>query len=318
MWLIYCIAVTLTLGREFTVSGISSGAFMSTQMHFAYSKDIKSSSVIAGGPYYCALGSILNTANCMLYTQFILQPAIYDYIDRQEKAGTIDPTSNLKSSTVFLYSGLLDTVVIQPSVRINHSIYSYYVDSGNISTLFNVASQHAWITESYGNLCAFLSSPYMNDCDLDIAEKILTVAYGSLKPRTKQIAANLRSFDQRPYISSLYSSMADTGYIYVPSNCKDTSSCRIHVAFHGCKMGYPTIGDSFIKNSGLNEWAEGNDIIILYPQATSSMVLPYNPEGCWDWWGYSGSDYALKSGVQMKAVYDMVQNLSKMDKPQYI
>jgi poly(3-hydroxybutyrate) depolymerase len=318
MWLLYCIAVTLTLAREFTVSGISSGAFMSTQMHFAYSKDIKSSSVIAGGPYYCALGSILNTANCMLYPQFILQPAIYDYIDRQEKAGSIDPTSNLKSSTVFLYSGLLDTVVIQPSVRINHSIYSYYVDSGNINTLFNVASQHAWITESYGNLCAFLSSPYMNDCDIDIAEKILTVAYGSLKPKAKQVAANLRSFDQKPYISSSYSSMADTGYIYVPSNCKDTISCRIHVAFHGCKMGYATIGDAFIKNSGLNEWAEGNNIIILYPQANSSLIIPYNPEGCWDWWGYSGSDYTLKSGVQMKAVYDMVQNLPNMDKTQYI
>lgn len=39
-----------------TVSGISSGAYMAVQMHFAYSQFIKGAGVFAGGPYLCALG----------------------------------------------------------------------------------------------------------------------------------------------------------------------------------------------------------------------------------------------------------------------
>jgi hypothetical protein len=33
-------------------------------------------------------------------------------------------------------------------------------------------------------------------------------------------------------------------------------------------------------------------------------------QGCFDWWGYTNGDYALKSGVQMSAVWSMVQTLA--------
>jgi len=32
-----------------------------------------------------------------------------------------------------------------------------------------------------------------------------------------------------------------------------------------------------------------------------------NPEGCWDWWGYTGADYATKLGIQIATVLNMVQ-----------
>jgi hypothetical protein len=32
-------------------------------------------------------------------------------------------------------------------------------------------------------------------------------------------------------------------------------------------------------------------MVLLYPQATTSGLIPYNPKGCWDWWGYTGADY---------------------------
>jgi poly(3-hydroxybutyrate) depolymerase len=57
--------------------------------------------------------------------------------------------------------------------------------------------------------------------------------------------------------------------------------------------------------TGLNDWAESNNLVILYPQATSNFLK--NPEGCWDWWGYTGSDFAFKSGLQMSMVYAMYQ-----------
>jgi hypothetical protein len=36
---------------------------------------------------------------------------------------------------------------------------------------------------------------------------------------------------------------------------------------------------------------------------------PLNPEGCWDWWGYSGADYAVRSGVQIQAIAAMIERL---------
>jgi poly(3-hydroxybutyrate) depolymerase len=41
-----------------TVSGLSSGGYMATQLHVAWSSMFKGAGVIAGGPYYCAQGSI--------------------------------------------------------------------------------------------------------------------------------------------------------------------------------------------------------------------------------------------------------------------
>ena len=31
--------------------------------------------------------------------------------------------------------------------------------------------------------------------------------------------------------------------------------------------------------------------------------------GCWDWWGYSGSDYLVRSGPQMRAVKAMIDRI---------
>ena len=43
-------------------------------------------------------------------------------------------------------------------------------------------------------------------------------------------------------------------------------------------------------------------------QAIASVV-PSNPEGCWDWWGYDGPDFAIKSAPQMTTIMNMVHAL---------
>jgi poly(3-hydroxybutyrate) depolymerase len=35
-----------------------------------------------------------------------------------------------------------------------------------------------------------------------------------------------------------------------------------------------------------------------------------NPQGCWDWWGYNGADYAVKSAPQMTAIMAMVSRIT--------
>jgi hypothetical protein len=42
-------------------------------------------------------------------------------------------------------------------------------------------------------------------------------------------------------------------------------------------------------------------MVILYPQAKKSTLAPSNPNGCFDWWGYSDSaiskgNYVTKKG----------------------
>jgi hypothetical protein len=62
--------------------------------------------------------------------------------------------------------------------------------------------------------------------------------------------------------------------------------------------------------------AESNGFIVLYPQVKKSILYPLNPQGCWDWWGYSEViplplewNFPTKKGVQMKAVYNMITDL---------
>ncbi len=44
------------------------------------------------------------------------------------------------------------------------------------------------------------------------------------------------------------------------------------------------------------------------PQVDKSTV-PSNPCGCWDWWGYTGGDYAKKTVLQMRAIMAIVSRL---------
>lgn len=80
------------------------------------------------------------------------------------------------------------------------------------------------------------------------------------------------------------------------------------LALHGCEQGYSVISKTFISDAGINQWADTNNIIVLYPQAIASLT---NPLGCWDWWGYlDDPHYAQRSGPQMKALYKMVERVS--------
>ena len=59
------------------------------------------------------------------------------------------------------------------------------------------------------------------------------------------------------------------------------------------------IGTRFVAEAGYNRWADGAGIVVLYPQARSSL-MPLNPKACWDWWGYTGRDYDTRDGAQLR------------------
>jgi poly(3-hydroxybutyrate) depolymerase len=95
--------------------------------------------------------------------------------------------------------------------------------------------------------------------------------------------------------------------VYVPPACEQAPGCRIHIALHGCAQSRETIGDTFVKEAGFAELADQNRLIVLFPQAKAST---YNPEGCWDWWGYTGLDFLGKDAPQIKAIWSMVEQLA--------
>jgi poly(3-hydroxybutyrate) depolymerase len=74
--------------------------------------------------------------------------------------------------------------------------------------------------------------------------------------------------------------MADTGYVFVPQSCANGSSCGLVLALHGCAQSSSAIGETFAYDAGINEWADSNNFVVLYPQAIAS---PGNLLGCWDW-----------------------------------
>ncbi|SCU75960.1 Poly (3-hydroxybutyrate) depolymerase (fragment) [Cupriavidus necator] len=67
----------------------------------------------------------------------------------------------------------------------------------------------------------------------------------------------------------------------------------------------------FVEHAGYNRWADTNDIVVLYPQTVASAGTPFNPKGCWDWWGYTDPEkWGTKAGVQLSAVRGMVERLA--------
>jgi len=185
-----------------------------------------------------------------------------------------------------------------------NQFYQHYTDNNNIKTEFNLNAEHTFPTLDYGNACTMRGSPYIGKCNYDGAGIALSWIYGNLKPKGQAISSNIKSIKQPTAIG-----LASTGYYYLPTACANNKTeCDLHVAYHGCVQDPKHIQDIFYTKAGYNDWAESNNIIILYPQATA--VLLKNPNACFDWWGYGSANYGFKDAPQMTAVWKMIKEIS--------
>ena len=235
-------------------------------------------------------------------------------------------------------------------------------------------------TGSQCNPCDVQGGAFINSCPLpaqapyDAAGSALQMFYGRLtRTGTDSLGGRFLSFGQQPYLKLIDGktpvkasdeiAMGEEGYLYVPKACEDGSTtCRLHIAFHGCMQSATDMGrvtgrrDYFARNAGVNEWADQNRIVVLYPQAMPTnavsgtalsaavnpmsaprdalgslgqamasydMSRPFNPMGCWDWWGYNDDvparalsgqwpvgSFASSQGVQIAAVWRMAEQLA--------
>lgn len=127
-------------------------------------------------------------------------------------------------------------------------------------------------------------------------------------------AGQFRAFDQAEFAAgdAKPAGLAERGYLYMPPACASSPGCRVHIALHGCSQNAQAVGERFVREAGLAEWADTNRLIVLYPQTRASVG---NPQACWDWWGYSGRDYLTRAAPQIQAISAMLDRLESPKSP---
>lgn len=305
---------------QISVSGLSSGGFMAHQLGVAHSATFKGVGVFAGGPYMCA--GHANYTACM-YNASISSAALSTMqADINNWSGTaIDAKANIAAQKIFLFVGNSDfTVGPNPMLALQTQYQNNGVAAANLQLVRRNGTAHVFPTDfdaNGNNACSSSASPYISNCGYDGAKAVLSMFYGTLNARNDApAAANYIEFDQTAFSSN--SGVAPTGWLYVPSDCAAGASCRLHVALHGCQQNVATIGDRFLKSTGYTRWADTNRIVVLFPQtrvdstsrATAASGSLANPNGCWDWIGWYGSNFAQRAGTQVAAIKAMVDRLS--------
>ena len=309
------------------VAGISSGGFAAVQMHVAHSSTFKGAAIYAGGVDWCAGtgGAATALANCGGLT-LPTNTASYNstlaaseaYLQAQSSLGTIDPLTNLSGQPVYLWSGTQDQVV-NPLEMVD--LQSEYLHHGaNVRFDNTFAAAHGWESPDGELDCGTSGSPYMVKCAAngtvyDSVQTWLTMFLGALNPRNNgKLQGTLLAFDQSEFGATPDLSMSPTGSVFVPRSCTEGRTCGFVLALHGCLQQSALIGDRWVTESGIDEWADTNGLVVLYPDTIASAAPgPTNPNACFDWWGYSNQadpNYALKSGLQMSVLYAMVQRVT--------
>jgi hypothetical protein len=311
-----------------SVSGLSSGGFMAQQFHVVHSKELIGAGIIAGGPYDCAnsrpgwLPEFTATDVCSYFIKtvnpfvpFLGPPDVRASLAATRaaaKRGAIDPPLGLAGDKVYLFSGTKDSIVPQAVMDGLKTYYRAFMPAKNITYVNDIPAEHAMVTDDFGNGCDTLGSPYINNCHYDTAGALLGVIYGALKLPGDAGSGTLIAFDQAAFLPAGGDiSMNPVGHLFVPADCVAQAGCRLHIAFHGCLQSQEVVGDAWYGHAGYNKWAATNRIIVLYPQTRASDADPLNPNGCWDWWGYTGSDFNTRSGKQIVAVQKMIDRLAQ-------
>jgi poly(3-hydroxybutyrate) depolymerase len=310
------------------VSGLSAGGYMAGQFHLAHSSTVTGAAILAAGPFGCAestgAGAVpyfpaaaANNLAQALNGCMASNPSTAGVLDsktllrraaRLADERRIDPLADLRRSKIYLYAGGGDHTVVRAVVEAARDFYlAAGVPEANIEFVFKERGGHAFLTDGHGEACEKSEPPYVNDCHYDQAGAILTWFYGQLAPKGVAKDGNFIKFAQSDFTPS-DAVLADEGSAYVPAACRARARCRVHIVFHGCKQSEAEAGSAVMRETGFADWAETNDLIILFPQAAASLV---NPLTCWDWWGYTGRGFLTRDAPQIKAVYAMLSHLAE-------
>lgn len=304
---LYVMTTNAATISNYAVAGFGNGASFAHQMHVAYSTIIQAAGLVAPTPYYCSMGSLAREITACRVNPYLfnLQSSTTQFINSATE-GLVDSITSLSNDRAYLVSGSLDTFILPAVVNLTETFYRTYIHNNyKILTYYDIPAGHSWITSSYGNPCGTSVPPFIVNCGFDMAGDMLQHLNGVMKPKITQVPAHLHSFDQSAYGDAWQAGMSSRGFVYLPAYCVNNAECEVIVVFHGCHQNYDSIGNVFITESGFNEWAESNDIIVIYPQTIKTQ---HNMGGCWDTWGYTNSNFSVQAGLQMKLVHGIALN----------
>ena len=285
-----------------TVSGLSSGAYMATQVHMAFSDHIAGVALFAGGPYGCAQGDLETALTKCLNPPADKAPDITELASMaraRAAEGSIADLGGLAGDKVYVMHGTLDTTV---SAQVSADAAELYRLLGGalVTSDMKRVVAHTFPTQTAGTACAKSESPFLGACGFDGAGELFKQLYPGEMDAAEVATGELRAFNQNTYLPDGKDALlADKGYVYIPKVCSEGETCGLHIAFHGCLQNAEMVGDAFVAKAGYNRWADARHLVVLYPQTRASYA-PLNPKACWDWWGYSGVDYDTRKGVQLR------------------
>lgn len=288
------------------VAGISAGAYMAAQAQLAYPEVFRGSAQVAGGPYDCAQGNVLTAVTaCMKGTPAPDAAALVKIAQQRAASGQIGPLEKLAGQKVYLLHGRQDPVIAE---SVAHAAADFYAalkkavpKLSSLSVTWDGGHDfsHTFPTLDAGGDCAKVGTPFIGKCGFDGAQAVFHALYGAPLHKVDAPRGELRRFEQTALEpAAAHAFLADSGMVYLPPACVGGKRCGVLVALHGCQQNIDSVGEAFVKDAGFNRWADAYDVAVLYPQVRSGVAA--NPKSCWDWFGYSGSNYDLRDGVQLR------------------
>lgn len=187
-----------------SVSGFSSGGFFAVQFHLAFSAITSGAAIFAGGPFYCAQGSVSTALGaCASAASAPNVAPLVAATKQMASSGLIDDPGHLAGQRVFLYGGAEDTTVSPAVMDSLNEYYGAFLSPAAIQyESRHAGATHTFPTLAFGNSCAISMSPWVSDCAYDAAGKALAQIYGPLAPAATTPGGAVISLPQGRFVSS--------------------------------------------------------------------------------------------------------------------
>ncbi|CAJ1359973.1 unnamed protein product [Effrenium voratum] len=253
---------------------------------FAHSASVDGALIAAGSPYGCGMEK--DEEDRCYYGNVDIEQSVRWTWGRYAQ-NLIDDPSNLNKVPVLLFNGKSDECVYTRVMRDTFKTLQYFVDKDYLFRSFNTNAAHVWSLDHGQCHCGACASLYgslrccdVNNCHYDLSGDLFGHRW----------TAGLWKF----------------ALVYVPTGCEArVLECRIHVNYHGCIRKRLKRRRLWATSIDLNEYAESNDIVVVYPQAAGS---PRVGNGCWNW-GDSKDDqyFDTRRSMQIGTVMNLLKNL---------
>ncbi|CAE8613292.1 unnamed protein product [Polarella glacialis] len=323
------------------VSGLSSGADFAVQFQVAYSASVQGAAIFAGQPYSCAVvrfpldqlvpkdsevpncigcppNETLVYDHCKVHPDWVDVKMLGDLAKEKHSKGLIDCPKNLESHRIYLYRGTKDPIYLKGTVKNTEGFFAQFVPQEQLLYEGDVPGGHAYpLLGDTPYPCGGsgpLAKLFLQSCQYDGPGRSLQHIYeGKLADPGQREWSSLRWFDQEPFYGedNEVTGLDKWALIYVPKACH-TETCDLVVSFHGCGFVFPGLYEWLVTGLTFNQWAESNNMVVIYPRLKAHGTSSQFQQGCWNVYGQTGLDYADKGAAQMAAIKKMVDDIPSL------